>query len=48
MRPGRARKPEAGRVEFSQEIVLEASPRKPVSMYVEETEIKDHKEELAA
>jgi hypothetical protein len=35
------------KVEFSQEIVEDAPPKKPLSIYTEETEIKDHQEEIA-
>jgi hypothetical protein len=34
------------RVDFSQEVVPEAPAKSPISIYAEETEIRDHAEEF--
>lgn len=42
----RVRNPQLLRVEYSQEVIEEAPPRSPISIFTEETEITEHQEEL--
>jgi hypothetical protein len=45
-KPKRVRKPQLLRVEYSKEVIEEAPPKTPISIFTEETEITEHQEEL--